>query len=105
MPAAMPEARIPGTAVMPPSSHWTSGMRTLGGMRILGIDRRGFQPRPLIPAHPDCEVLPAVGGAALAQVVEGGDADSAARARVGHDGDVAEIGAAHRARRRPLPFG
>src|SRR5262245_22210738 len=99
MPAAMPEARIPGTAVLPPSSHCTSGMR------ILGIDRRGLKPRPLIPAHHDVEVLHTVSRATLAKVVEGGDANRAARARVGHDGDIAEIGAGHRACRRPLAFG
>src|SRR5215510_4606692 len=105
MPAAMPEARIPGTAVIPPSSHWISGVWILGGMRILGIDRRGLEPRPLIPAHHDVEVLHAVSRAALAKVVEGGDANRAARARVGHDGDITEIGAGHRACRRPLAFG
>src|SRR6266849_6955137 len=90
---------MPGTAVMPPSSHCKSAMRTL---RVHG---RRFEASPLGPPHHDIEVLDTVGRAALAQVVEGRDADGASGARVGYHGDVAEIGADHRARGRALALG
>src|SRR5437879_13275315 len=77
---------MPGTAVMPPSSHCMSVMRTL---RVHG---RRFEARPLVPPHHDIEVLDAIGGAALAQVVEGRDTHRAAGARIGYNGDVAERG-------------
>src|SRR6202795_2749721 len=99
MPAAMPEARMPGTAVMPPSSHCMSAMGTLR------VHRWRFETRPLVPPHHDVEVLDAVGRAALAQVVQGRDADGAPRARIGDDGDVAEVGAGYGAGRRPLTLG
>src|SRR5262245_44436283 len=90
---------MPGTAVMPPSSHCMSVMRALG------IYGRSLEARPLVPPHHDVEVLDAVGRAALAQVVERGDAYRATRARIGHHGDVAEVGADHRAGGRALTLG
>src|SRR5260370_9507289 len=86
---------MPGTAVMPPSSHCMSVMRTLG------IHGRRFEAGPLIPPHHDIEVLDAIGRAALAHVVEGGDPHRATGARVVHHGDVHEIAAGHPAGRPP----
>src|SRR5882724_141094 len=101
MPAATPAARMPGTAVTPPSSHSRSPV--IGrSRRGSGVHRRGLEAGPLVPAEEDVEILHAVGRAALSEVVDRRHADDAARARVGHRGDVAEVRAHHRARRRPL---
>src|SRR5262245_35964615 len=85
IPAATPPARIPGTALTPPSSHsksvisetprWPSGPRpperrpaTAAPSRI---HRRGGQPRALVPTEHHVEVLDAVRRTALAEIVDG----------------------------------
>src|SRR5258706_2125450 len=95
MPAVTPPARMPGTAVMPPSSHSISEA-------ILGVHRRGFEPGALVPAEHHVEVLDAVGRAALAQVIDGRHAHGAARASIGDHRDVAEGRANDGTRRRAL---
>src|SRR5258706_10321359 len=84
MPAVTPPARMPGTAVMPPSSHSISEA-------ILGVHRRGFEPGALVPAEHHVEVLDAVGRAALAQVIDGRYAHGAAPGGNGGHPDVAEV--------------
>src|SRR6266581_7300853 len=93
MPAATPPARIPGTAVIPPSSQSTSA--------ILGVHRRGLEPRALAPAEEDAEALHAVGRAALAEVVDGRHAGRPTGARVRDERHVAVVGADDVPRRRP----
>src|SRR5437667_11323198 len=98
MPATTPPARIPGTAVTPPSSH------SISEDAILGVHRGGLEPGALVPAEHHVEVLNAVGRAALAEVVDGRHAHGAARARIRHPRDVAEVGADHGAgTRAPAP--
>src|SRR5919201_527522 len=101
IPAATPAARIPGTAVTPPSSHSMSPV--IRGSRCRsGVHRWSLEAGPFVPAEEDVEVLHAVGRAALAEIVDRRHANRAARPRIGHYGDVVEVGADHRARRRPL---
>src|SRR5881628_123997 len=101
MPAATPAARMPGTAVMPPSSHSMSPVIRRSRRRSW-VHRWSLEAGPLVPAEEDVEVLHAVGRAALAEIVDRRHADGAARARIGHHGDVAVVGADHGARRRSL---
>src|SRR5262245_50655164 len=104
MPATTPLARMPGTAVTPPSSHSMSPVT--GRSRCCsGVHRRGLEAGPLVPAEEDVEVLHTVGRAALAEIVDRGHADRTAGARIGDDGHVAVVGADHRPRRGTLPFG
>src|SRR5262245_12589297 len=106
MPAATPPARIPGTALTPPSSHSISPNGTRSTSSRTGsrswIHRRGRQPRPLVPAEHHVEILDTVGRAALAEVVDGGHAHGSTRPAIGHHGDVAVVRADHAAGRRPL---
>src|SRR6185503_20386494 len=88
MPAVIPAARIPGTAVMPPSSHWKSLMSPARRLRVHG---GRFEPAPLVPPHHHVQVLDAVRRPALAGIVESGEADGPPRAGVGDHGDVAEV--------------
>src|SRR5207237_8389514 len=67
-----------------------------------GVDRRRLEPRALVPALHDVEALDAIGRTALAKVVDGRHAHRASRARIGHDRDIAVVGADDGARRRPL---
>src|SRR5712691_6290067 len=96
MPATMPPARIPGTAVTPPSSHSRSPDAMGYGYR------RRLEPRPLAPAAHDVQVLNAVRRAPLTQVVDRRHAHSPASTRVRHHGDVTVVGADDGARRRAL---
>src|SRR6267143_4343487 len=101
MPAATPPARIPGTAVTPPSSHSMSPVIDRS-RRDSGVHRRRLEAGPLVPAEEDVEILHAVGRAALAEVVDRGDAHGTAGARVGDHRHVAEIRASHCPRGGPL---
>src|SRR5262245_51096308 len=89
MPAVTPLARIPGTAVTPPSSHSRSGISN--GLRSR-VHRRSLETAALVPPVQDVQVLDAVGRASLAEIVDGRDAHSASRAAVGDHGHVAVIG-------------
>src|SRR5439155_24655074 len=88
---------MPGTAVTPPSSHSISVAAI-----ALGIHRGRLEPRALGPAEHDVEVLDAVGRAALAEVVDRGQADSATGPGIGHHRDVAVVRPDDPARRGPL---
>src|SRR5438045_2753710 len=101
MPASTPPARMPGTAVTPPSSHSMSPVIDRS-RRGSGVHRRRLEAGPLVPAEEDVEALHAVGRATLAEVVDRGDTHGTPGARVGNHGHVAEVRADHRARRRPL---
>src|SRR5213078_4407606 len=98
MPAATPPARIPGTAVTPPSSHST----TSAGAIALGIHGRRLEPRALWPAEHDVEVLDAVGRAPFAEIVDRRQAHGATGPPVSDHRDVAVVRADDPARRRPL---
>src|SRR5437016_12787572 len=99
MPAATPPARIPGTAVTPPSSHSTSADAI-----ALGVHRWRLEPRALGPAEHDVEVLDAVGRAPFAEVVDRRQAHGATGPPVGDHHDVAVVRPDDRARGRPLAF-
>src|SRR5262245_59917025 len=96
----MPEARIPGTVVIPPPSHWMSGMRA----RSLRIHGRGFESGSLVPPHDEVQVLDSVGGPALAEVVERRHAHGPPGALVRDDRDVTEVGADDGPGHRALPL-
>src|SRR5947199_1681189 len=100
MPAATPPARIPGTAVTPPSSHST----TSAGAIALGIHGRRLEPRALWPAEHDVEVLDAVGRAPFAEVVDRRQAHGASGPPIGDHRNVAVVRPDDRARGRPLAF-
>src|SRR5262249_41442054 len=89
IPAAMPEARMPGTVVIPPPSHWMSGMRA----RSLRIHGRGFEPGSLVPPHDDVQVLHSVRRPAFTEIVERRYAHGPPGALVRDDRDVTEVGA------------
>src|SRR6266571_4857931 len=99
MPAATPPARIPGTAVTPPSSHSTSA-----GAIALGIHGRRLKPRALGPAQHDVEILDAVSRAPFAEVVDRRQAHGATGPLIGDHRDVAVVRPDDRARGRPLAF-
>src|SRR5262249_57821888 len=64
LPATTPLARIPGTAVTPPSSHSMSPV-TGRSRSCSGVHRRSLEAGPFRPAEQDRRGLDAVGGAAL----------------------------------------
>src|SRR6266545_2291158 len=97
MPPATPPARIPGTAVTPPSSHSIS-VDAIG----LGIHRGSLEPRALGPAEHDVEILDAVRRAALAEVVDRRQAHRATGPGIGDHRHVAVIRPDDHARRRPV---
>src|SRR2546430_367452 len=99
MPAATPPARIPGTAVTPPSSHSIS----VGGI-ALGIHRGRLESRSLGPPEHDVEVLDAVRRAALAEVVDRRQAHRATGPGIGDHRDVAVVRPDDPARRGPVAF-
>src|SRR2546428_12313617 len=97
MPAATPPARIPGTAVTPPSSHSTSA-----GAIALGVHRWRLESRALGPTEHDVEVLDAVGRAPFAEIVDRRQAHGATGPPISDHRDVAVVRADDPARRRPL---
>src|SRR5438105_469229 len=58
----------------------------------------------LVPPEHHVEVLDAVGGAPLAEVVDRGQADGSTCPVIGHHGDVTVIGPDHAAGRRSFTF-
>src|SRR5438876_4948133 len=97
MPAATPPARIPGTAVTPPSSHSTSADAI-----ALGVHRWRLESRALGPTEHDVEVLDAVGRAPFAEVVDRRQAHGATGPRIGDHRDVAVVRPDDPARRGSL---
>src|SRR5207245_2249102 len=90
MPAAMPAARIPGTAVIPPGrSVFIARLRDRSG-----IEAGVLQPERFVPSLHEVERLDGLTGRALDQVVEGGHQRGHAGPRIGKGGDLAEVGAA-----------
>src|SRR5919204_5337557 len=81
MPAATPPARMPGTAVTPPSSHSMSPVTGRSECRS-GVHRWRLEAGPLVPAEEDVEIVYAIGRAALAQVVQRRETHGAAGALV-----------------------
>src|SRR5262249_8619597 len=84
MPATTPLARMPGTAVTPPSSHSMSPVT--GRSCCSGGHRRSLEPGPPAPAEQDVEVLHAVGGTPLATAVTEVVADGAQDGQPREDG-------------------
>src|SRR5262249_16397321 len=100
MPATTPLARMPGTAVTPPSSHSMSPVT--GRPCCSGGHRRSLEAGPLAPAAKDVEVLHAVGGTPLAEIVDRGYADGTTGARIGDNRHVAVVAADDCSGRRAL---
>src|SRR5947209_19117737 len=100
MPAATPPARIPGTAVTPPSSHSTSA-----GAIALGVHRWRLESRALGPTEHNVAVLDAVGRPAFAEIVDRRQAHGATGPPISDHRDAAVVRAADPARRRPLALG
>src|SRR5256885_12403385 len=97
MPAATPPARIPGTAVTPPSSHSTSA-----GAIALGVHRWRLESRALGPTEHDVEVLDAVGRPPFAEIGDRRQAHGATGPPISDRRDGAVVRADDPARRRPL---
>src|SRR5437773_10267150 len=97
MPAATPPARIPGTAVTPPSSHSTSA-----GAIALGVHRWRLESRALGPTEHDVEVLDAVGRAPFAEIVDRRQAHGATGPPIGGHRDVVVVRADDPVGRRAL---
>src|SRR2546427_86111 len=101
-----------GTPMLPVEATrtWLAGIRnsspTSHSISVaaiaLGIHRGRLEPRALGPAEHDVEVLDAVGRAALAEVVDRGQADRATGPGIGHHRDVAVVRPDDPARRGPL---
>src|SRR3990172_4011520 len=83
IPQWMPDARIPGTAVMPPSSHSRAAIR--------GTPEALPAPRARPPPKQQVGFPPPVGRPPLAEFVRGQRAPRALRPRRGHAPDGAEV--------------
>src|SRR5437870_10043433 len=81
-----------------------SGFRSLNGSHCSWIHRGRGEAGALVAAKHHVEVLDAIGGAPLAEIVDGGQADGSACPMIGDHGDVAVIGPDDAARRRSFAF-
>src|SRR5213594_635404 len=90
IPAAMPAASIPGTAVIPPLRPVVIAI--LFGS--LWIEAGVLKPQRFVPSLQEVERLNGLAGRALDQIVEGGHQRGRAGPRIDEGRDLAEVGAA-----------